>query len=511
MGAVQPTKALAILCFLLNSGVGAAQAPSPPKAVARFELPRMPGEGEQLVLTRLPSGDRLSVRRASGPARLAALPLGANLLPDAAARTTFGVEERCRVEAREGGIDLICLPGTSAAGLLLRFDARYPAGATVSGLVEAQGDSGFQAQFGHRGEDAAELRSVSARRGLPIPDERGERPAQLVVLAPAAGGTLRIEGVALAPAARPSTARAGAWAWQPSLWQEGGDALLRSAAARGLDRLSVTLAISDGRVEGADALGAFVRAARSRGIAVEAVEGDPDMVFAHGLASAAARARAIADYQRTAAPAARLAGVQYDIEPYTLAAWGQEPAGYRGWSAAVNTLARSAGEPIHLVLPFWIAEGAEGQAFLSDVAPSVSGVTVMAYRTEASLVSVVAEPLLSWGSANGKPVRVALETGPVAQEVEESFVAAPQGRIALTSAGRQVTATLLDRGAALPGARMFALAARTSAPPSRISFLGDDRRMVETSRTLAVALSAWSSFDGFSYHGFAWPGPDAGD
>ncbi|HZF93316.1 MAG TPA: hypothetical protein VEZ20_00430 [Allosphingosinicella sp.] len=465
----------------------------------------MPGEGEQLVLTRLPSGDRLSVRRTSAPARLPALPLGANLLADAAARTTFGVEERCRVEAREGGIDLICLPGTFAAGLLLRFDARYPAGAAASGMIEARGDPGFQAQFGHRGEDAAEPRNVSARRGLPIPSERGERAAQLVILAPAAGGTLHIGRVGLVPASRRSTARAGAWAWQPALWRESGDALLRSAAARGLGRLSVTLAISEGRIENAEALAAFVRSARRQGIAVEAVEGDPDMVFAHGLASAAARARAIAAYQRTAAPAARLAGVQYDIEPYTLASWGQEPAGYRGWSEAVRTLARSAGQPIHLVLPFWIAEGEEGQAFLRAVQASVSGVTVMAYRTEAALVSVVAEPLLNWGSANGKPVRVALETGPVAEEVEESFVAAPRGRIALSGAGRQVTATLLDRGGAVPGARMFALAGRTTAPPARISFLGDDRRMLETSRALAGALSAWSSFDGFSYHGLAWP------
>jgi hypothetical protein len=29
--------------------------------------------------------------------------------------------------------------------------------------------------------------------------------------------------------------------------------------------------------------------------------------------------------------------------------------------------------------------------------------------------------------------------------------------------------------------------------------------MLETSRALAAALCAWRSFDGFSYHGLAWP------
>ena len=464
------------------------------------------------MLTRLPTGDRLTLRRADGPARLPALPPGANLLGDAhgeAEAVPFGVEERCRAEAREGGIDLICTPGTSAAGLLLRFGARYPHGAALAGAVQAAGDPGFRAQFGRSGDDAGEALGVAPGTLFPLPGGAGNAPAQLVILAPAAGGTLRIARAALVPATRPQSPAqgAGAWAWEPALWQTRGPALLDAARDRGLARLSVTLAITDdGRVEDPDALAAFVRAARIRGIAVEAVEGDPDMVFAGGLAAAVRRARAIADYQRVAAPEARLAGVQYDIEPYALPAWGREPAGYGGWSDAVLALARALEAPIHLVLPFWIAEEEEGRAFLRAVEAAVSGVTAMAYRTDAARIAVAAEPLLAWGSARGKPVRVALETGPVAEETEQLFHPAPRGRLAVAPAGTgRATATLLPDETALPGAAMYAPGPRTVAPPARISFLGDDRKMRAAAHALAAPLAAWSAFDGFFYHGLSWP------
>lgn len=508
MRAVQPGNALAILCFLLNPAAAAAQVGPPAGPVAEFELPRMPREGERLILTRLPGGDRLALRRGDAAARLPALPAGADLLGQARA-TAFGVEERCRGQAREGGIDLICRPGTSAAGLLLRFDSRYPRGAALAGAVSARGDPGFRVQFAHPGEDAADAREALTADALPIPVGRDDRPARLVILAPPAGGTLRIDRAMLAPLAPPTAPRGGggAWAWEPALWQRSGPALLDAAAARGLDRLSVTLAVRGDRVEDGAALVAFVREARLQGIAVEAVEGDPDMVLEDGLASALVRARAIAAWQKAAPPDARLAGVQYDIEPYTLPAWGREPASWRGWARAVRALARAAGAPVHLILPFWVAEEEEGRAFLAEVESSASGITIMAYRTDAAAVAVIAEPLLAWAGAAGKPVRVALESGPVAEEAEESFAPAPRGRIAVreTPAGT-ARATLLNRDAALPGALMYAFTARTAAPPAQISFLGDERRMVETARELAGPLSAWSAFEGFAYHGLAWPG-----
>jgi hypothetical protein len=228
------------------------------------------------------------------------------------------------------------------------------------------------------------------------------------------------------------------------------------------------------------------------------------MVTEAGLAAAEARARAIASYQRSARPEARLGAVQYDIEPYTLPAWGRHPADYRGWSEAVRRLARAAGEPLHLVLPFWLAEEEEGRTFLSQVAPAVSGVTIMAYRTDAAMITRFAEPLLHWAGNAGKPLRVALEAGPVREETEELFVAAPHGRIAVRQAGEKAIATLLGEEASLPGARMFASTGVVRVRPERVSFLGAEQRMIATAEALAAPLAAWPAFDGFAYHGLAW-------
>jgi hypothetical protein len=255
--------------------------------------------------------------------------------------------------------------------------------------------------------------------------------------------------------------------------------LIRDAAQRRLGRLYITLAIEEGRVSHSAELIRFIGDARSHGIAVEAVEGDPQMVTPAGLRSALARAAAIARFQSEAPPEGRLAEVQYDIEPYTLAEWGSHPVDHRGWADAVQALAAAAQQPVHLVLPFWVAEDEGGRQLLRELAPSLSGVTAMAYRSDPADIVAISEPLLSWGVAAGKPVRIALEAGPVAAELEH--------RLHLASA---------EHG-------------RTTTQPARISFLGDEKRMAQTAQDLLAAFSAWSSFHGISYHGISWPVPAA--
>jgi hypothetical protein len=278
----------------------------------------------------------------------------------------------------------------------------------------------------------------------------------------------------------------GAWVWQPQAWRDGGDALVRSAAARGVKHLYITLVIAAGEVEHRPELASFIRAAGRANIAVEAVEGDPHMILSEGLANALARARAIARYQEKVPAAARLAGIQYDIEPYVLPGWGTNPVDHAAWSDAVIALAQAAGGPVHLVLPFWIADEPAGVRFLRDVEASVKAVTVMSYRTDSALAASLAEPLLHWGGKAGKPVRIALEAGPVACEAEEVLVPDASGR----SAPIETDAMDAGRGAI-----------RT--PSDRISFLGDEQRMFAAAREVARVASAWRAFAGIGFHGLA--------
>ncbi len=289
---------------------------------------------------------------------------------------------------------------------------------------------------------------------------------------------------AAAPA--PHTLDAGAWVWQPEAWRDGGHALVRNAAARGVKHLYITLVIAAGEVEHRPELASFIRQAAKANIAVEAVEGDPHMILREGLANALARARSIARYQEDVPAAARLAGIQYDIEPYALPDWGTKSVDHAAWSDAVIALAQAVGGPVHLVLPFWIADEPAGARFLRDVEDSVKELTVMSYRTDSALAASLAEPLLRWGGMAGKRVRIALEAGPVACEAEEDPVPAARGR----SAPIEKDAVYAGRGVI-----------RT--PSDRISFLGDERRMFAAAREVARAASAWRAFAGIGFHGLA--------
>lgn len=491
------------VCALPASFPGAAAAA--PRVAVASELPlaRPPRPGDELVLSVVNGETRVQVRPAEAAAPALSLPLLADLR-DRVALVPFGVEERCAA-AREGAdIAISCAPGTAAAGILLRFDARLPRGAALEAVLETQGSPGFRAELVAPGADADAAVPLAGAQRLRFP---GGGAAELVILAPRGAGSLRLAGLRLAPAAPPRRAEAGAWAWEPDLWRDGGAALIRDAAARGVKLLSVTLEIADGRVLHRRALGRFVRAARRAGIAVEAVEGDPHMVLEAGLANGLARARAIARYQAEAPAGARLAGVQFDIEPYVLPAWGTPAANYRAWSAAVVALAGAAGGPVHLALPFWIADDEDGARFLEEVRASVREVTAMTYRTDPATVTVIAEPLLHWGARTGIPIRLALEASPVDAEAEERFVPAESGTIALVERAGTATALLLDREAALPGARMYRSRGTVQVRPERISFLGDEARMRAAARLLAPAFAAWPSFAGISYHGLRWSSP----
>jgi hypothetical protein len=468
----------------------------------------MPAEGELLILSWAGGEPRLTFRVDEAISAPAALPLLEDLLPQARP-VPFGVEERCAADPGAGTLKLRCRPGVAPAGLIVRFDGRYPQGGALAGRVEASGSAGFAAQFVCTGAEAeAPLPIGRGSETLSFPARSCAKRAELVIVAPGEGGTLELGPITLVPTRSIGELRGGgAWAWQPELWKKGGDALIAAAAARGLSRLYVTLEIEGRQVRHREALARFVAAAGERGIAIEAVEGDPQMVLEGGLASAVDRARAIARYQRSAGRGARLAGIQYDIEPYVLAEWGLAPADHDGWAAAVRALTRAVGEPIHLVLPFWVGNEQAGERFLEKIEGSVSGVTAMAYRTDPASLTSAAEPLLYWGVATGKPVRLALEMGPVGEEEEEIFVHAATGRIAILGPAEAPKALLLARQGAVPGAVMFASRGSSRAVPDRISFLGDEARMLTTAERLGPVFAAWSSFAGFAFHGIKWPQP----
>lgn len=206
-------------------------------------------------------------------------------------------------------------------------------------------------------------------------------------------------------------AGASAWVWEPAAWRDRGEQVLGTAQRLGLSRLYVTIDIGDEGVRHLGALEHFLAAAEAASIAVEAVEGDPYMVATRGLARAVERASAL----RAAllAPGRRrLAGVQYDVEPYVRREWRGDAADHRRWGRAIARLADAVGEPVDMAVPYWLLDRPEGAAMLDRLRDALRMVTVMAYRTEEAALFEIARAWTRWSSENAISLQLAVETGP---------------------------------------------------------------------------------------------------
>ncbi|EKV29782.1 hypothetical protein C882_0212 [Caenispirillum salinarum AK4] len=305
--------------------------------------------------------------------------------------------------------------------------------------------------------------------------------------------------------------RRSAWTWAPEAWQgDAGVSLLERAARIGVETLFVTVPLdaAGDAVAAPDALAAFLGEATRAGIAVWAVSGDPAAVLPKEEDAWRARAAAYAAYQAAAAPGSRLAGLQYDIEPYLLPAYARDPA---RWNTRLLDLfaalkAEAPSLPLDAVVPFWLLDGPT-EPGTADLPTRLAGladvVTVMAYRTDADLVADLMRPWLAWGGRTGTPVRAALEAGPLPDEEARVYRPAPDGPLRITPyEGGAVLEMLSDPAPATAG-RAFALSHVVPRPAERLTFHGRMDDMIIIMDVLMERLAPWPAFAGLALHGVA--------
>jgi hypothetical protein len=440
-----------------------------------------------------------------------AAPLALDLLSSISARP-FGLEERARVAARADELTLQCAPGTRPAGVVVRTpDWRLPEINAIALRIDADGHGSFAVALDRaKGADplslgALEASAAPAARDFALPEAspQDDIPLAWTISCPAEAASLVIRRLTLAAPARERALDRAAWVWPADRWRDHGDDLLAAALRLGIKRVSISVPVADHDVVAPLALARFVAAARRHGVAVWAVDGDPRAVLIPERASFAARAAIYTRYNAHAAPEERLAGLEYDIEPYLEPGYALDPTAWqKAYVATIRQLRAATPMAIETVLPFWLATDAGArQALLDPLAGIVNGITVMDYRTDPIAVASFAEPFLAWGQKTGTPVHIALENGPIPDETIRYYRRAPAGILWLMPLGDSAAVVLLRQPAANPSGPSFAPDHDVTLPGSRISFLGDAPRLIALASQLDDAFRAWSSFAGLSFNG----------
>ena len=238
--------------------------------------------------------------------------------------------------------------------------------------------------------------------------------AALLAAAPASAGT-----------PLPALGADALWVWSWDDPSELGD----YAEANGFDRLYLYSEGFGSKVDNAIAVLA------GRGLAVEALGGEKRWATDHrdGMLDFVADAR---DYQRSAPPGERLAGIHVDVEPYGLKAWKRDETGTALSLVRSLRAARRAAGPLPLAadVPFWFdgirLGGGRGSLAAAAIA-ATDAVTLMAYRDSGPAVADVSRAEIRLAGRAGKRATVGVETGEVRPE-QVTF--AEEGRAALAAA-----------------------------------------------------------------------------
>ena len=385
------------------------------------------------------------------------------------------------------------------AGLSLRLSRRGEGGDWRLGLSDGER---------LRRENPLMLGRLGAGDGdvvFAIPAGRWQETGVAVtLLCPEGGGRLLLSDLRLTappPQQPPVTAT---WAWRPAEWQQAPDRLLERLSGLGARLVFITVPVTaGGGVETPDRLAAFVASARKRGVAVWAVAGDPHAVLSSERPRFEALARAYAAYNAAVPESGSLAGLQLDIEPYLVPGYGLDPAGWDGaWVDTVNGVAAAAGGlAVDLAIPFWFGTPERRERCLDRLSPAIVSLTVMDYRSDPAAIRELAAPVLSWGAANRRGVRIALERGPLPDETAINFVPAEEGPLWRLSLAGGPVLLLLDRPARNGQGAAYAEAWRLPVAGAGQSFHDAPGRLDQLSPGLEAMFAAWPSFLGLAIHG----------
>ena len=195
------------------------------------------------------------------------------------------------------------------------------------------------------------------------------------------------------------------WVW---VWREA-ESVVRLARTRGLDTLFVAVPADLTTSPRLTMVRDLVMQARSAGLRVDALGGDPGWVDDPTWV--------VDRWLRPALATGLFTGLHVDVEPWTTAAWStRRSTTVDAYLMLLDRLVSTSGAiPLEIDIPFWFDQIPVGESSTLDKEAMcrVSAVTLMAYRdtavgTDGTLAVAAAE--LASAAVLGKPVRIGQET-----------------------------------------------------------------------------------------------------
>ena len=294
------------------------------------------------------------------------------------------------------------------------------------------------------------------------------------------------------------------WLWRVDDVLRNLDGLIDKLTVAGIRTVFLALPIDREPVAVAQAqeLGQAIGRLRRAGIEVWAVEGDPAAVTLSGQGPFLARTRALARFNAALPAGQRIAGIQYDIEPYLNPHFALDNTVWlRAYVDTVARLKAAAKMPVELAVPFWWpALSLDGEPLLAALTDHADGLAVMNYRTDPQQIRELARPFLVWGAVHGRHVRIGLEAGPLPDQETRHFRAGSPGRLWHIRLGDADALVLLDQ--ALPNPAGVSLQQRYSvpAPAANTTFFGQRDQLQALIPELEESWQSRPAFAGIALH-----------
>ncbi|CAI6052239.1 hypothetical protein PAECIP112173_01439 [Paenibacillus sp. JJ-100] len=247
-----------------------------------------------------------------------------------------------------------------------------------------------------------------------------------------------------------------AWVWQAQSVKSAGDELLSNAARHKINRLYVNVDMTISKEE----YRSFIANASRKGIAIEALGGDPSWGVQGREAPMLRLASWVNNYNQAVEPNERFDAIHLDVKPYVLPTWKVDATPLiESWIGNMKLLLeqveQDGGIAVHVDLPFWLDsytvkgsradEDADNEALSHWFIQNVDHVTLLAYRDNAQgnngIIRLIEQEML-WADANGTSVTVGVNTKPMPGEEFTSF--AGKGSLQLENTLQEVAAAFRE-------------------------------------------------------------------